>query len=106
MIRRAAPRQLLASKPGLRLRGLGSYIPLSAAIKPEHTTVYLDAIEGGHVEKVLVEEGVMVEQGDALIELSNTSLQLDVIAREAQVSEQLNNLRNTQLAIEQSSSAI
>jgi HlyD family secretion protein len=33
--------------------------------------------------------------------LSNTSLQLDVIAREAEVSEQLNNLRNTQLAIEQ-----
>ncbi|MGI9261215.1 MAG: efflux RND transporter periplasmic adaptor subunit, partial [Woeseiaceae bacterium] len=34
-------------------------------------------------------------------DLSNTSLQLDVIAREAEVSEQLNNLRNTQLAIEQ-----
>ena len=36
-----------------------------------------------------------------ILELSNTSLQLDVIAREAEVSEQLNNLRNTQLAIEQ-----
>ncbi|MEO1577004.1 MAG: biotin/lipoyl-binding protein, partial [Pseudomonadota bacterium] len=76
------------------------FIPLRAAVEPERT-VYLDAIEGGRVEKVLVEEGAMVEAGDALMELSNTQLQLDVIAREAEVSEQLNNLRNTQLAIEQ-----
>ena len=76
------------------------YIPLRAAVEPERT-VYLDAIEGGRVEAILVEEGTFVEEGQPLIELSNTSLQLDVMAREAEVSEQLNNLRNTQLAIEQ-----
>ena len=76
------------------------YIPLRAAVEPEKT-VFLDAIEGGRVEAILVEEGAFVEAGQPLVELSNTSLQLDVIAREAEVSEQLNNLRNTQLAIEQ-----
>lgn len=76
------------------------YIPLRANVEPE-TTVYLDAIDGGRVESILVEEGTFVDQGQALIELSNTALQLDVITREAEVSEQLNNLRNTQLAIEQ-----
>jgi len=76
------------------------YIPLRASVDPEKT-VYLDAIEGGRVEAVLVEEGAFVEEGQPLVDLSNTSLQLDVIAREAEVSEQLNNLRNTQLAIEQ-----
>jgi HlyD family secretion protein len=76
------------------------FIPLRAAVEPERT-VYLDAIEGGRVEQILVEEGAFVEQGQPLVDLSNTSLQLDVIAREAEVSEQLNNLRNTQLAIEQ-----
>lgn len=76
------------------------FIPLRASVEPERT-VYLDAIEGGRVEAVLAEEGRFVEEGEPLIELSNTSLQLDVIAREAEVSEQLNNLRNTQLAIEQ-----
>lgn len=76
------------------------YIPLRATVEPERT-VYLDAIEGGRVERVIVEEGAIVEAGQPLIELSNSSLQLDVIAREAEVSEQLNNLRNTQLAIEQ-----
>lgn len=76
------------------------YIPLRASVEPERTT-YLDAVEGGRVEAVLVEEGSHVEAGQPLIELSNTSLQLDVIAREAEISEQLNNLRNTELAIEQ-----
>jgi len=76
------------------------YIPLRASVEPERTT-YLDAIEGGRVEAVLVEEGSYVEDGQPLIELSNTTLQLDVIAREAEISEQLNNLRNTELAIEQ-----
>jgi HlyD family secretion protein len=76
------------------------FIPLRAAVEPERT-VYLDAIEGGRVEAILVEEGSFVEEGQPLVDLSNTSLQLDVIAREAEVSEQLNNLRNTQLAIEQ-----
>ncbi len=76
------------------------FIPLRAAVEPERT-VYLDAIEGGRVDAIHVEEGAFVEEGQPLIDLSNTSLQLDVIAREAEVSEQLNNLRNTQLAIEQ-----
>jgi len=76
------------------------YIPLRATVEPERT-VFLDAIEGGRVENILVEDGTYVEEGQPIPELSNTSLQLDVIAREAEVSEQLNNLRNTQLAIQQ-----
>lgn len=76
------------------------YIPLRATVAPERT-VFLDAIEGGRVESILVEDGTYVEEGQPILELSNTSLQLDVIAREAEVSEQLNNLRNTQLAIQQ-----
>jgi len=76
------------------------YIPLRATVEPERT-VFLDAIEGGRVENILVDDGAYVEEGQPILELSNTSLQLDVIAREAEVSEQLNNLRNTQLAIEQ-----
>jgi len=76
------------------------YIPLRATVQPERT-VFLDAVEGGRVENILVDDGAFVEEGQPILELSNTSLQLDVIAREAEVSEQLNNLRNTQLAIEQ-----
>ncbi|HEX6994995.1 MAG TPA: efflux RND transporter periplasmic adaptor subunit [Gammaproteobacteria bacterium] len=76
------------------------FVPIRGTVTPLDT-VYLDAIEGGRVEKVFVEEGALVEAGEPILELSNTALQLDVISREAQVSEQLNNLRNTRLAMEQ-----
>jgi len=75
------------------------YIPVRGQVAPLKT-VFLDAIEGGRVEVIHVEDGAQVEAGDLIVELSNTQLQLDVIAREAQVTEQLNNLRNTELSLE------
>jgi len=76
------------------------YIPVRGQVAPLKT-VFLDAIEGGRVDAVYVEDGAQVKIGDLIIELSNTKLQLDVIAREAEVTEQLNNLRNTELSLEQ-----
>lgn len=76
------------------------FVPIRGNVTPLNT-VYLDAIEGGRVETIYVEAGGFVEAGQPILELSNTTLQLDVISREAQVSEQLNNLRNTRLAMEQ-----
>ena len=76
------------------------FIPIRGNVTPL-TTVYLDAVEGGRVERVFVDEGSYVEPGDPILELSNTTLQLDVISREAEVTEQMNNLRNTRLAMEQ-----
>jgi HlyD family secretion protein len=76
------------------------YIPVRGQVAPLKT-VFLDAIEGGRVEVIHVEDGAQLEAGQLIVELSNTQLQLDVIAREAQVTEQLNNLRNTELSLEQ-----
>jgi HlyD family secretion protein len=76
------------------------YIPVRGQVAPLKT-VFLDAIEGGRVEAIYVEDGAQVQAGDLIIDLSNTQLQLDVIAREAEVTEQLNNLRNTELSLEQ-----
>lgn len=82
---------------------LGTYedfIPLRGRIVPR-STVYLDAIEGGRVEEVLVEDGVIMRAGDPIALLSNTSLQLDVLSREAAVAEQLNTMRSLELQLEQ-----
>lgn len=76
------------------------YIPVRAQVAPLRT-VFLDAIEGGRVEEIYIEDGASVEAGQPLVLLSNTTLQLTVLSNEAQVSEQLNNLRNTELALEQ-----
>ncbi|PHS18495.1 MAG: hypothetical protein COA86_07310 [Kangiella sp.] len=77
------------------------FLPLRGTVLPQRV-IYLDAIDGGRVEQVFVEEGEMIQAGDKILELSNTSLQLNVLAREADVSEQINNLRNTRLAMKQS----
>jgi HlyD family secretion protein len=76
------------------------FIPLRGRLVPR-STVYLDAIEGGRVEQVLVEDGTLVEAGDAIALLSNTNLQLEVLGREAAVTEQLNNMRTIELQLEQ-----
>lgn len=76
------------------------YLPLRGVVEPEKT-IFIDAIDGGRVEEVFIQEGALVEKGQAILKLSNTSLQLNVLAREAEVSEQINNMRNTRLALEQ-----
>ncbi len=76
------------------------FIPVRGRVTPLKT-IFLDAVDGGQVESIHVEDGAFVEAGQLLVVLANTSLQLDVIAREAQVTEQLNNLRSLELAQEQ-----
>jgi len=76
------------------------FIPLRGRLVPS-STVYLDAIEGGRVEEILVEDGALVEAGDLIAVLSNTNLQLEVLGREAAVTEQLNNMRTIELQLEQ-----
>ena len=76
------------------------FIPVRGRVTPLNT-VFLDAIEGGRVERVLLEDGAIVEAGDLIVELSNTSLQLEVTRNEAAVTEQLNNMRTIELSLEQ-----
>lgn len=80
-------------------QSLQESIALRANVLPQQT-VFLDVIEGGRVEEKLAEQGQFVTQGQPLVKLSNTALQLDLISREAQVTEQMNFLRNTQMTIE------
>ena len=76
------------------------FVPLRGRLVPR-STVYLDAIEGGRVEQVLIEDGTLVQAGDPIALLSNTNLQLEVLGREAAVTEQLNNMRTIELQLEQ-----
>jgi HlyD family secretion protein len=76
------------------------FIPLRGRLVPR-STVFLDAIEGGRVEEILVEDGALVDAGDPIAVLSNTNLQLEVLGREAAVTEQLNNMRTIELQLEQ-----
>jgi HlyD family secretion protein len=76
------------------------FVPLRGRVEPRDV-VYLDAQEGGRVERVLIEAGDVVSAGQPLIEFGNTDLQLQVIEREARLIEQINNLRGIEMALEQ-----
>src|SRR4051812_20975201 len=56
------------------------FIPLRARVVPRET-VYLDAVEGGRVERVMVEPGDLVTAGQPLLRLANTELELTVLDR-------------------------
>jgi len=78
------------------------YIPITCTVSPLKT-FYLTTSQGGMISDVYLEEGAMVCSGDSILRLDNTDLRLDIMYREAQLFEQINNLRNTRLAMEQRS---
>ena len=80
------------------------FLPLRARVTPL-VTVYLDAVEGGRVEQLHVEDGAQVVKGQLLAVLSNADLQLSTLARQTEVEQQLNNMRSQELALQQARSA-
>jgi HlyD family secretion protein len=81
------------------------FIPVNGTVLPLET-FFLDAVEGGRVEKIFIEAGSFVKKGDPILRLTNANFQLDVMYREALAYEQINNAENRRLAIEQNSIAI
>jgi HlyD family secretion protein len=75
-------------------------IPLRANVVPRKT-VYIDATDGGRVDRVLVESGDMVQEGQPMIVLSNTNLALQVIQQESQLNQAISELQQNEIALEQ-----
>jgi HlyD family secretion protein len=76
------------------------YIRVSGQVEPINT-IQLSAIEGGMVSDKLVEEGAEVHQGEVIVKLKNTMLNLNILDSEAQLAEKQNFLRNTLVSMEQ-----
>lgn len=76
------------------------YIPVSGNIEPGEV-FFLDALEGGNIQKIVRESGAFVNAGDTILMLSNSKLQLEVMERESGLYFQLNNLRQVRLQLDQ-----
>ncbi len=76
------------------------YITVQGTVEPI-TTIYLDAVEGGRVEEILIEEGNMVKEGEVILRLSNDNLLLEITNNEAQVVRAINELRTARLQMDQ-----
>ena len=76
-------------------------IPIRGTIQP-FQSVFLDAVIGGAVEEVFVEEGSFVEAGAPLVQLTNTETRLNAAQADAGTTEQLNFLNNLTTGFEYS----
>jgi len=76
------------------------YIPIMGAVMPISRNS-LATSEGGRVEKIFMEAGTMVEKGEAILQLVNTDLLLNIMWRDADFVAQTNQLRQLRLSLEQ-----
>src|SRR5688500_16039057 len=76
------------------------FIPQTGTVEPSRT-VYLDAVEGGTIKRVVAESGALVKEGDVILELSNLSRELAVLQQEASLNQSINEARSTRLGITQ-----
>lgn len=76
------------------------FIPLRARVTPL-LTVFIDSLEGGRVEQILIEDGATVKKGDLIAVLSNADLQLSTLRDQAEVEQQINAMRSQELALAQ-----
>lgn len=76
------------------------YIRITGNVQPR-ITIQLSPLEGGIVKEFVVEEGSMVSEGDVILRLSNSQLNLDILNTEASLAEKENFLRDTRVKMEQ-----
>jgi len=76
------------------------YITVQGTVEPI-TTIFLDAVEGGRVDEILIEEGNMVKNDDVILKLTNDNLLLEITNNEAQVVRAINELRTARLQMDQ-----
>jgi HlyD family secretion protein len=74
------------------------FIPQTGTVEPGRT-VYLDAIEGGNIKRIVAESGKMLKKGDIILELTNLNRELTVLQQEANFNESINRARETKVTI-------
>ncbi|MBN3035773.1 MAG: HlyD family efflux transporter periplasmic adaptor subunit [Bacteroidales bacterium] len=76
------------------------FIPVDGVVYPKNT-VYIDAVQGGIVERVYVEDGEWLMKGDTILKLSNANMELSLMEQETRIYEAINNLQNTLIGLDQ-----
>ena len=66
------------------------------------STYNVEAMTGGRIEAIFFNTGDYVKKGDTILRLSNDDLKLNLLAQEAAVAEQVNNLSNARILSNQS----
>lgn len=75
------------------------FIPVDAVVYPK-TTIYIDAVQGGTVERVFVEDGAILKKGDSILKLKNADMELRYMDQETRMYDAINNLQNSKVSLE------
>jgi HlyD family secretion protein len=75
------------------------FVPLRGRTVPRDT-IYLDALEGGQVARVLVQPGDHVTEGQSMIVFRNSQLELEVLDRIGRLVESITQLQTYQTQLE------
>jgi HlyD family secretion protein len=76
------------------------FIPQTGTVEPSRT-VFLDAVEGGSIRRMVAESGAMLKKGDIILELSNLNREISVLDQESNLTQSINRGRETRLQITQ-----
>jgi HlyD family secretion protein len=76
------------------------FIPQTGTVMPSRT-VFLDAIEGGNIKRIVAESGAILQPGDVILELTNLNREISVLDQESNLSQSINRIRETRLQITQ-----
>lgn len=76
-------------------------ITVSNGVLEPEKSVWINANDGGNIQDIFAEEGQMVKAGDVLMVLANERITLDLMQRETQMVEQINNMRNIRITLNQ-----
>jgi HlyD family secretion protein len=85
----------------VKLDRFQEFIPTDGVVYPK-TTIYIDAVQGGTVEQVFVEDGANLKKGDTILKLVNADMELRYMDQETRMYDAINNLQNSKVNLERS----
>jgi HlyD family secretion protein len=76
------------------------FIPIDGVVYPR-TTIFIDAVQGGFVEEIYVEDGAILKKGESILKLVNTNMELSYMDQETRIYDAINNLQNSKISLDQ-----
>lgn len=75
------------------------YLPVEGIVYPRNS-IKIDAVEGGIVQEIFVEDGQELKKGQLILKLQNSNMELQFMEQETRIYDAINNLQNTQINLE------
>ena len=76
------------------------FIPVTGIVQPI-STIFLDLQESGRVEEIFVEDGTVLAEGQPILKLGNTDMELQIVNQETNVYNMLMNMQLAQITARQ-----